>query len=128
MAFLGMRGDGDWATDQRPKNWREVILHRFPNGSAPLTAILSMMGSESVNDPEYNWWTKSLPTQSATITGVFTDTGLSAAYVSGGVAGTILYLSMSASDVSQFRVGHQALLRDASDLTVDVNSKVVARV
>jgi len=30
MAFLGMRGNGDWATDQRPKSWREGIL--FLNG------------------------------------------------------------------------------------------------
>lgn len=54
MAFLGMRGNGDWTTDQRPKNWREAILFRYPNGSAPLTAILSKMGSEKVDDPEFN--------------------------------------------------------------------------
>jgi len=54
MAFLGMRGNGDWATDQRPKNWREGILFLFPNGDSPLNAILSKMGSEKVNDPESN--------------------------------------------------------------------------
>uniref|UniRef100_A0A6M3JA30 Putative structural protein n=1 Tax=viral metagenome TaxID=1070528 RepID=A0A6M3JA30_9ZZZZ len=53
-AFLGMRGNGDWATDQRPKNWRETILYLYPNGSAPLTAILSKMSSEKVDDPEFN--------------------------------------------------------------------------
>jgi hypothetical protein len=52
--FLGMRGTGDWATDQRPKNWREVILHEYPNGSAPLTAVMSKLGSEKVDDPEFN--------------------------------------------------------------------------
>lgn len=25
--FLGMRGTGDWVTDQRPKSWRETILY-----------------------------------------------------------------------------------------------------
>lgn len=52
--FLGMRGTGDWVTDQRPMNWRKQILKLYPNGQAPLTAILSMMGSESVNDPQFH--------------------------------------------------------------------------
>ena len=49
MAFLGMRGTGDWVTDQRPKSWREVILQQYPNGSAPLTAILRKMSSEAIS-------------------------------------------------------------------------------
>ena len=128
MAFLGMRGTGDWATDQRPKNWREAILYRYPNGSAPLTAILSKMASEKTTDPEFNWWTKSLATQRATVTGIYTDSGLSVAYVSGALANDQLYVKMSSDDISHFRTGHIALLRDASDLTVDVVAKVIGRV
>lgn len=128
MAFLGMRGNGDWVTDQRPKNWREAILFRYPNGSMPLTAIMSKMSSERTTDPEFNWWTKSLATQSATITGVYTDSGLSVAYVSGGVSGDNLFFKMSAADVTQWRTGHVGLFRDASDLTVDVVGIVVGRV
>lgn len=123
--YFGMRGTGSWATDQRPKSWRESILYLYPNGSAPLTAIMSKLKSEQVSDPEFNWWTKSLPTQRATITGAYTDAALATAYTSGGVAGDMLYVKMSAADVAQFRVGHQVLLRDASDFTVDVNTKVV---
>ena len=26
MAFQGMRGSGNWATDERPLNWRQGIL------------------------------------------------------------------------------------------------------
>src|SRR5574343_1485915 len=107
MPFMGMRGTGDWVADQRPKSWREMILYRYPNGTAPLTAIMSKMGSESVTDPEFNWWTKSLPTQRATVTGVYTDIALATAYVSGGAAGATLYVKMSAADVAQFREGHQ---------------------
>lgn len=59
-AFAGLRGTGDWGTDERPKNFREMILWRNPNGSAPLTALLSRMASESVNDPEFNWWEEEL--------------------------------------------------------------------
>lgn len=124
--FLGMRGTGDWVTDQRPKNWREGILYLWPNGMAPLTAILSKMKSQSLDDPEFNWWTKVLPTQRATVTGVYTNILLSSAYTSGGVAGDSLYVQMAEADADQFRVGHQVLLRDASHYDVDVNAKVTA--
>lgn len=127
-AFLGMRGNGDWVGDQRPKNWRETILRRYPNGDAPLTAILSKMSSERTTDPEFNWWTKSLATQRATITGIYTNTALDSAYTTGGVAGDTLYFKMSADDVSQWRIGHVGLFRDASDLTVDCVGKITARV
>jgi hypothetical protein len=124
MAFLGMRGTGDWATDERPKNYREGILYLYPNGSAPLTAIMSKMRNEAVDDPEFNWWTKTLPTQTATITGVYTNVALSSAYASGGAAGDSLYIKMSEAHAGQFRIGHQVLLRDASHYDVDVNAKV----
>lgn len=52
----GLRGTGDWGTDERPKNFRETILWLEPNGTAPLTALMAKMASESVDDPEYNWW------------------------------------------------------------------------
>jgi len=124
--FAGMRGTGSWADDQRPKNWREGILYLYPNGMAPLTAILSMLKNEAVTDPEYYWWTKDLSTQRAAVTGIYTD-ALSSAYVSGGSAGDDIWLKMSADGVSHFRVGHQVLIRDASDFTLDVNAKVTAR-
>ena len=59
-SIAGLRGTGDWATDERPKNFREMILWRNPNGQAPLTAFMSKMKSESVNDPEFNWWEEEL--------------------------------------------------------------------
>jgi len=55
-AIAGLRGTGDWGADERPKNFREYILWRDPNGMAPLTALLSKMGSESTDDPEFSWW------------------------------------------------------------------------
>lgn len=56
MAIAGLRGTGDWATDERPKNFREMILWRNPAGMAPLTALLSKMKSESTNDPQFAWY------------------------------------------------------------------------
>lgn len=125
-AFLGMRGTGDWATDQRPTNYRESILFLYPNGSMPLTAIMSKMKSEKTDDPQFSWWTKTLPTQAGTVTGVYTDVALSSAYTSGAVAGSVLYLKMSATDVVHFRAGHSVLMRDASDYAVDCVGKVTA--
>jgi hypothetical protein len=127
MALLGMRGNGDWVTDQRPKNWREKILHLYPNGDAPLTAILSMMKSESTDDPEFNWWTKSLATQGGDVTDVYTDASMSTAYTTGGSDGDTLYVKVGTSALAQqFRPGHQVLLRNSANYADDTNAKVTA--
>ncbi len=62
MSFIGLRGTGDWGTDERPKNFRETILWRQPNGQTPLTALLGKMSEESTDDPEFNWWEEELNT------------------------------------------------------------------
>jgi hypothetical protein len=58
--IAGLRGTGDWGPDERPKNFRETILFLEPNGQAPLQALLSKMGSESTDDPEFSWWEEKL--------------------------------------------------------------------
>ena len=128
MAFLGMRGTGDFTVSgQRPKNWREMILYLYPNGDAPLTAILAKMASEKVDDPEFNWFTKTLSQQAGAITGIYTNSTLVTAYVSGGTAGATLYVKMAEADLADFRIGHQVLLRSTTDITVDKNAKVTGR-
>ena len=72
-SFAGLRGTGDWGTDERPKNFREYILWRRPNGSAPLTALMARMKKEKTDDPEFSWWEEEL-----NIIRVFSATGLSA--------------------------------------------------
>jgi Family of unknown function (DUF5309) len=125
MAFLGMRGTGDWGTDVRPKNFRQGILYLYPNGDTPLTGMLSMMDEKSIDDPEFAWWTEALAAQGGVVTGVFTNTGLSTAYVSGGVTGQVLYFKMAQAAAEEFRKGHQVLLRDSDKPDVDVNGKVL---
>jgi len=133
-AFAGMRGTGDWVTDQRPKNWREMLLRLYPNGEMPLTAITSKLKSEKTDDPEFNWWTKKFPDQAGAITGVYLDTALSVAYTStyatgtvGANAGATVYVKMAAATIAEVRIGHQLVLRDASAPYVDVNVKVTAK-
>jgi hypothetical protein len=56
MPVAGLRGTGDFGTDERPKNFRELIAWRNPNGSAPIFALSSKAGKKTVNDPEFAWW------------------------------------------------------------------------
>lgn len=125
--FLGMRGSGDWVDGQRPKNWRQKILKLYPNGQAPLTAMLSMMGSSRVDDPEYNWWTQEMSAVSGSVAGIYTTAALDAPYAGGGVAGDTVFVHVTDSNVfNRIRQGHQILLRDASDYTVDVVGKLTS--
>ena len=119
-----MRGTGDWVADQRPMNWRQQILKLYPNGMAPLTAILSMMSSNSVDDPQFHWWTQEMSAVGGTVENIYTTPDLGTAYVSGGVAGDAVYASITTVLASGVRAGHQVLLRDSADYTVDVIGKV----
>jgi hypothetical protein len=123
--FLGMRGTGDWVANQRPTNWREQILYLYPNGMAPLTAILSMLGSSSVDDPLFNWWTQTQSSVGGALAGIFTLPDLSVAYAGGGVAGDTIYVQITTVLGNRIREGHQILLRDADDYRVDVVGKVI---
>ena len=92
MATLGMRGTGSFADDHRPENYREKYLMLEPNGSAPLTAILSMLPSEGTDDPEFHNFRKDLPEFRFTHSGTATNSG------------TTLTAS-SATDASFIRIG-----------------------
>lgn len=135
--FLGMRGTGDWGTDERPKNFREGILFDNPNGTAPLTAILSRMDNTRVDDPEFSWWTQELPTQSATITApsdsgsggtVWTNTGLTTEMSSGAaVAGQPAFFGLDTeADRKPFKIGHQVVFRQTAKPHLDINARVTS--
>lgn len=67
MATLGTKGSGHFSADERPKNWRQMLLFLYPNGEAPITAFLSKLAEEPTDDPEFNWWEKGLPSQATKI-------------------------------------------------------------
>jgi len=123
--FLGMRGTGNWVDGQRPMNWREQIMYLYPNGQSPLTAILSMMGSEPVDDPQYYWWTQEQTAVGGEVSGVFTLPDLSAAYVDSKVISDIVYVQITTLLANRIREGHQILLRDSADYRVDVVGKII---
>jgi hypothetical protein len=57
--IAGLRGTGDWGSQERPTNFRERILFISPNGNAPIFALTSKAGKYSVNDPQFSWWAES---------------------------------------------------------------------
>lgn len=59
--IAGLRGTGNWGTDERPKNFREGILRWNPAGSAPIFALSSKAGKKTVDDPEFTWWNEGNP-------------------------------------------------------------------
>lgn len=125
-AFLGMVGTGDWQTDERPKSWGEVILYLNPNGDMPLTAILSKAKKSAVTDPQFYWWTQTLPTMGGACA-LYTDAALSSALAADtSTEGTTLYAKVAEAVADFFRAGHVVILRYTSDPSVDVVGKVTA--
>ncbi len=96
-AVLGLRGTGSFTADTvRPKNYREGILLLFPNASAPLTALLSKLSEQATDDPEFKWFEKLLPDQTALLNADATTTD------------TVLSL-VTAADYTKFKPGHVIL-------------------
>lgn len=56
MAVAGIRGTGDWGTDERPKNFRDAIQFMQPQGDTPIFGLTGRAGGMSVDDPEFNFW------------------------------------------------------------------------
>ena len=109
MAALGLRGSGAFATtgtpgssDQRPKHWREMMLMLFPNGEMPLTALMSKLASQVVDDAEFNWWEKGLPAQRVLI-------DEAAGYAVG-------ITTLTTDDASIFKKGHVVLVERTEEI------------
>ncbi len=73
-AITGLRGTGQFGTEFRPTNYRELFTLLEPNGTAPLQALLSMAGSESTDDPKFNHFRDELPNRTLTVNGAVANT------------------------------------------------------
>lgn len=69
-----MRGSGEFSTDFRPKNYRELFTLLEPNGNAPLQAMLAMSSTETTDDPEYKNFRDELPDRTLTVNGALANT------------------------------------------------------
>jgi hypothetical protein len=68
-AIQGLRGSGEFSTDFRPKNYRELFTLLEPQGNAPLNALLAMGSSESTDDSEFKNFRDELPDRKMTVNG-----------------------------------------------------------
>jgi hypothetical protein len=73
MPIQGLRTTANFVANQAPENWREGIMLLKPNGSAPLTALTSLMKSRTVDDPRYHWWDKTMQTRRLQVTANVAD-------------------------------------------------------
>ena len=91
----GLRGTGQFDSDFRPKNYRELFTLLEPNGNAPLNALLSMTSSEATDDPEFKNFRDELPSRTIVASGSAIASATSITVASGNdnlfaVAGTII--------------------------------------
>jgi len=94
-AVLGLRGTGEFDTDFRPKNYRELFTLLEPNGNAPLNALLSMTSSESTDDPEYKNFRDELPDRKLIVSGAIAGTP---------ATGTAANITLTASNMNIYAV------------------------
>jgi hypothetical protein len=75
-AVAGLRGTGDFGTDERPKSFREGILRIRPNGNAPIFALTSRAKKEKgVTDPQFFWWDETDTNVRLLVNGNVSDVG-----------------------------------------------------
>lgn len=129
MAFLGMRGTGDWPDNAIPESWREAILRLYPNGQVPLTAIMSMMKSTPVDNPKFSWFEKGMPVQGGAVTDIHTtpDFSVQLGAAADVAEGDILYVQVAQTVADEFRVGHQAQLELTGRIEYEFQGIVVNR-
>lgn len=84
MALPGMKSTADFATNERPQNWREGILLLSPRNGASLFALTAAMSSESTDDPIFNWWEEKVQMHNYAISADITNVATTIPLVSGG--------------------------------------------
>jgi hypothetical protein len=123
-AIAGLRGtgSGDWGTDERPKNFREMILWRNPNGSAPLTALMAKMRSESTDDPEFAWYEEEMNPVRCNVSSAMSAAGVTAVIDSGDaynlVAGDLVYVEAAAATATFPEIMTVVAVQSSTQFTV----------
>lgn len=93
---------------------RREIYHELPVNAAPIAKTLFQLPSREISQVEIHWSAERFNPLMGTVLDVYTNEGLSSAYESGGIAGSMLYLAMTADDAKQVVVGEQLLLVTAT--------------
>jgi len=112
-AIQGLRGSGEFSTDFRPKNYRELFTLLEPNGNAPLNALLAMGSSEPTDDPEYKNFRDELPDRKLTVNGAVASTS----------TGTI---TIDASDDNKFAISGAIVVNSETGEVMHVTADTTA--
>jgi hypothetical protein len=112
-AIQGLRGTGQFSSDFRPKNYRELFTLLEPNGNAPLNALLAMGSSESTDDPEYKNFRDELPDRTMTVNGAVASTS----------TGTI---TIDASDDNRFAIAGSIVINATTGEVMHVTADTTA--
>lgn len=117
MSLLGLMTSEKFV-DERFKNIRRSVFYFYPNGTAPLIGVLSLLQEKVVNDPEFKWYEKRLAEQSTTSAAIATtipwyktvDSTFATWTTADGditFATTTQYgVKVATGGTAQFRVGH----------------------
>lgn len=100
--ILGAVGIDDRGANFHPDSWRRAI-HNIRLHASPMLALTKATSRDKVTSHHFHWASQPFATGEGALTGTFTDAGLSAAYASGAVSGTTLYLKMAAADAQKVR-------------------------
>jgi hypothetical protein len=112
-AIQGLRGTGEFSSDFRPKNYRELFTLLEPNGNAPLNALLAMGSSEPTDDPEYKNFRDELPERTLQVNGAVASTS----------TGTV---TIDAGDDNKFAVKGAIVVNSATGEVMHVTADTTA--
>jgi len=100
----GLYGYPALETDENPESWMPVVHELYPNGDLPLAGLFLSQPHDKATSDTFNWWERPYQMQIGEMTAgeVYTDVALATAYTTGGVAGTYLYVKMTAAFAGVF--------------------------
>lgn len=137
MAILGLMTT-EQVSSQRPKNVRRSVFYMYPNGSAPLIGLLSLMKEEVTNDPEFKWYEKRMVQQRTTMAYISTTVSFNSSVSSDFLtwttatanftmtAGSQYGVKVATSGTVQLRVGHvfKALIINTSAANEEIQGLI----
>src|SRR5262245_53706105 len=113
--IAGLRGTGDWGTDERPKDFRESILFFSPQGDAPIFALTGKAGKKTVTDPEFSWWAESQNLIRLTNSTALTSTDLTVTLAASSIDPTATQMANLYGTATHLKHGDILMVEPATD-------------
>lgn len=108
-AIQGLRGSGEFSSDFRPKNYRELYTLLEPQGNAPLNALLAMGSSEATDDSEFKNFRDELPDRKMKVNGAVASTSTTT-------------ITLDASDDNKFAINGSIVINSTTGEVMHVTA------